>query len=278
MTGSVLPTRITQLGRTDCENVPMPPPEGEHAEHPVAGMLGSIHEQLRRIEELVAPDLERAGSSIEARVVPAWRRSTEGEHRLPVAIAVVVAIVLQLVLPIGLVIGPSWLFPALEGLLLIGLIAANPRRINRTSTLLRTGSISLIALLSLANAWSSGELIRGIIDGTSGAGNASVLLARGASIYVTNIIVFGLWYWEWDGAGRSPERGANARTRTSGSRRCTASRCSNCQAATKSVSPASFRSCSTASGSSKRPAPTWSATAVPPRGICRCPLRAGPSR
>jgi hypothetical protein len=179
----------------------MAPPEGDHGEHPIAGMLGSVHEQLRRIEELVVPELERAGSSLEGRAVPAWRRATEGEHRLPVAIAVAVAVVLQLVLPNRLVIGPSWLFPSLEGLLLIGLIAANPRRINRTSTLLRTGSVLLIALFSLANAWSSGELIRGIVNGTSGDNNASVLLARGASIYVTNIIVFGLWYWEWDRGG-----------------------------------------------------------------------------
>jgi hypothetical protein len=28
-----------------------------------------------------------------------------------------------------------------------------------------------------------------------------LLLARGASVYLTNIIVFGLWYWEWDRGG-----------------------------------------------------------------------------
>jgi uncharacterized membrane protein len=179
----------------------MAPPEGDDGEHPVAGMLGSVYEQLRRIEELVTPDLKRPVSSIESRAVPAWQRATEGEHRLPVAIAVALAIGLQLVLPNRLVIGPSWLFPSLEGLLLIGLIAANPRRINRTSTLLRTGSVLLIALFSLANAWSSAELIRGIVNSNSGDNNASVLLARGATIYVTNIIVFGLWYWEWDRGG-----------------------------------------------------------------------------
>jgi hypothetical protein len=145
--------------------------------------------------------MERAESSVEARAGPAWRRATEGEQRLPVAVAVALAIALGLVLPNRLVIRPFWLFPSLEGLLLIGLIAANPRRINRTSTLLRTGSVLLIALISLANAWSSAELIRGIVTGTSGDNNASVLLARGASVYVTNIIVFGLWYWEWDRGG-----------------------------------------------------------------------------
>ena len=68
------------------------------------------------------------------------------------------AIALQLVLPKHLAIRPTWLLPSLEGLLLVGLIVANPRRINRTSTTLRAASVSLIALISLANAWSSAEL------------------------------------------------------------------------------------------------------------------------
>ena len=173
--------------------------EGDRPEHHVAGMLGSVHEQLRRIEQMLEPEVAGA-KALEARFVPAWRRATEGEHRLPVAAAVALAITLQLVLPARLVIRPAWLLPSLEGLLMVGLIAANPRRINRTSALLRAASVSLIALISLANAWSSGELIKGIVKGTSGD-NASLLLARGASIYVTNIIVFALWYWEWDRGG-----------------------------------------------------------------------------
>ena len=161
--------------------------------------LGAVHEQLHRIERLLGPGAAGALHA-ERRLVPAWRRATAGEHRLPVAAAVAVAIALQVSLPARLVIRPTWLLPSLEGALLAGLIAANPTRINRTSTALRTASVLMIALISLANAWSSGELIRSLIDGTAGD-NASLLLARGASVYVTNIIVFALWYWEWDRGG-----------------------------------------------------------------------------
>ena len=112
-----------------------------------------------------------------------------------------VAIALELVLPNRLVIGPYWLFPSLEGLLLVGLIAANPRRINRTSTLLRTASVLLIALYLAGERLVVRRADQGHRHGTSGDNNASVLLARGASVYVTNIIVFGLWYWEWDRGG-----------------------------------------------------------------------------
>ena len=171
----------------------------EPSEHTVSSLLGSLHEQLNRVEELIQPEV-KAARAVEREVVPAWRRATEGEHRLPVAAAVALAIALQLVLPDRLVIHPSWLLPSLEGLLLVGLTAANPRRINRTSMVLRSASVTLIALISLANAWSSAQLIDGLVNGTLGD-NVTVLLARGASVYVTNIVVFALWYWEWDRGG-----------------------------------------------------------------------------
>jgi hypothetical protein len=84
--------------------------------------------------------------------------------------------------------------------LLVGLVAANPKRISRSSTPLRAASLTLIAAISLANAWSAGHLIRGLINHTEGS-DAGPLLANGAAIYVTNIVVFGLWYWEFDRGG-----------------------------------------------------------------------------
>jgi hypothetical protein len=171
----------------------------EATEPSVAALLSSVHEHLRQVERLVGSE-GAAARSVERRIEPAWRRASEGEHRLPVAAIMVLAIGLQMALPSRLVIHPVWLLPGLEGALVIGLIAANPRRINRTSTALRAASLSLIALISVANAWSSAQLIRGLVDGTAGD-NAPVLLARGASVYLTNIIVFGLWYWEWDRGG-----------------------------------------------------------------------------
>jgi uncharacterized membrane protein len=161
--------------------------------------IGSIYEQLRHVEKLLGPEVA-VGKSAQRHLEPAWRRATEGEHRLPVALAVALAIALQLVLPEKLAIKPTWLLPTLEALLMVGLVIANPTRINRTSTALRAASVMLIALISLANAWSSAQLIKGIIEGTEG-NNASLLLTRGASIYVTNILVFALWYWEWDRGG-----------------------------------------------------------------------------
>jgi hypothetical protein len=182
---------------------PSPKPDGSSppgdVEPPLGRILGSLQEQLRHLERVVGPELT-AVRPAPRHIEPAWRRVTEGEQRLPVAIAVAVAIALEVLLPNKLVVHPSWLLPALEGALLVGVVAANPRRITRTSTTLRTASVTLIALISLANAWSTALLINDLINGTAG-GNAGLLLARGASIYITNIIVFSLWYWEWDRGG-----------------------------------------------------------------------------
>ena len=172
--------------------------EPKLSEASLAGLIGSLQDALRRAERMAEPKLSNRASP--SRLEPAWRRANQGEHRLVVALAVVVAIGLELILPQEFMIRPRWLLPTLEVALLIGLVAANPDRINRTSRALRTGSVALIALISLANAWSSGELINSLINGTAGQ-NAALLLARGASVYVTNIIVFALWYWEWDRGG-----------------------------------------------------------------------------
>jgi hypothetical protein len=138
--------------------------------------------------------------------VPAWRRPTEGEARWQAAVAVAVA--LQFPLPGRLVlVHPVWLLPALEGLLLLILVMANPRRINRQSRALRWLGLTLAALLSLANAYSVARLAVGLVQGTLG-NSAGPLLVTGGVIWLTNVIIFGLWYWEFDRGG--PVARANA--------------------------------------------------------------------
>ena len=60
----------------------------------------------------------------------AWGAASTGEPRWPPLLAVVVAIALQIVLPNRLIqgLGPRWLVPALEGVLLVALLITNPHR------------------------------------------------------------------------------------------------------------------------------------------------------
>jgi len=132
--------------------------------------------------------------------VPAWRRVTRGEARWPVSLAVLATIAMQVTLPNHLALHPRWLLPTGETLLLLGLVVANPRRIDRQSTALRTASMVLILLMSLANAVSAGRLIVGLVHGTEHE-DAAHLLVNGGAIWLTNVIVFALWYWQLDRGG-----------------------------------------------------------------------------
>jgi hypothetical protein len=135
--------------------------------------------------------------------LPAWQRSTPGEGRWPVTASLLVAIVLQLVLPGQLRLLPRYLLPALEAALLVGLIAADPVRIESRSRMIRLATIALIFLISGANAASAVVLVRAIVIGAPGVSghNPVGLLASGGAVWVTNVIAFSLWYWEFDRGG-----------------------------------------------------------------------------
>jgi uncharacterized membrane protein len=91
--------------------------------------------------------------------------------------------------------------------MLIGIIAANPKRIDKESSRLRTATIGLIAVSTLANAWSAGRLILHLVQGTFKS-SAPRLLMTGAAIWITNVIGFALWYWESDRGGPAARRQA----------------------------------------------------------------------
>jgi hypothetical protein len=132
--------------------------------------------------------------------VPAWLRVTRGESRWPVAAAIVVAILLQVALPDRLTLISRWVLPGLELAVLLVLIVANPARFSRESRPLRAASLTLTAILSLANAWSAALLVIGLVAGREGQ-DAGPLLSTGAAIWLTNIIAFALWYWQFDRGG-----------------------------------------------------------------------------
>jgi hypothetical protein len=168
--------------------------------HILAG-IQSLHDRLEAIEDLARAAQQDGGSPPSSARLPAWRRPTDGEARWQVALCTAAAIALQLPVQGRLVlVHPAWVLPAAQGALLIGLVAANPHRINRESTALRSLALILAALISLANAWSAGALVVDIARG-HGPKTAGTLLITGSAIWLTNVIVFALWYWEFDRGG-----------------------------------------------------------------------------
>ena len=135
-----------------------------------------------------------------ARIEPAWRRVTAGEHRAPVTLAVLAMIALQTRVPEQFSIFSWWVLPALELGILAALMLANPGRIGASGRVLHGLSLLLIAIASLANGWAAVVLVVGLVHGTEGR-DAPTLLATGGNVWVTNIVVFALWYWDLDRGG-----------------------------------------------------------------------------
>ncbi len=116
-------------------------------------------------------------------------------------VTLIVAILLQLSLTHELRVGPRFLVAGLEALLVVGLFFTAPRRHSTAEKTHTTFSTLLIALISLANAGQLGLLIKALIHGSQLPGRT--LLTGAIAIFLTNIIMFGIWYWELDSPGLS---------------------------------------------------------------------------
>jgi hypothetical protein len=122
-----------------------------------------------------------------------------GEHRWPAAIAVLVALALYLLLPQTLVIGSRIAVVALEVVLFVPLVIANPHHMTKENRLLRSLSIGLVLLIAVANIAALVLLVREMVNGETTEGK-KLLLAAG-QVWVTNIIIFALTFWELDRGG-----------------------------------------------------------------------------
>jgi uncharacterized membrane protein len=113
---------------------------------------------------------------------------------------VLVAIAIQLLLPDRLVVGPRWLIPSLEGALLIGMFIATPRQLEHEHSRRRGVALGLTAFVSAANIYSLGALTHYLLHRNPAGGGHSLIIA-GTLIWLTNFLIFALWYWETDRGG-----------------------------------------------------------------------------
>ncbi|WP_433216157.1 hypothetical protein ACQP00_07225 [Dactylosporangium sp. CS-047395] len=133
--------------------------------------------------------------------LPGWLRRTEAEQRWPAALVIAIAIVIHQVLPADLAPRPRWLLPSLEGAMLLTIMVVNPLRINRETRVLRPLALALVTLLTLVTAWSVWLLVQALFDKSQDELPPAHLLLWGAAIWLTNVIVFALWFWETDRGG-----------------------------------------------------------------------------
>ena len=108
-------------------------------------------------------------------------------------------IAFQFTLPERFVVHPAYVTPTVEAALLVVLTIMHPTRLSRRTQRLRIASQVLLAIIAAANTASVVLLIREITQGHHIA--AVTLLVGGGEIWLTNTIVFALWYWEYDRGG-----------------------------------------------------------------------------
>jgi hypothetical protein len=135
------------------------------------------------------------------------------EPRWHASAAVLAALALYITLPPRLTIGPVWVAPLLVLALLVPLSIFAPRRHSETRRM-RFWGILLIAIVNFFNIASVALLINGFFHPARlvELNSAGMLLRHGTQVWLTNILVFALWYWELDGDG--PEARAHASAAT----------------------------------------------------------------
>jgi uncharacterized membrane protein len=171
----------------------------EHPEGALTPLVETVAGMDRRLGE-VAERLAHLERAVPASTIPAWRRATAGEHRWPAALAIAVMIALQFRVPTRFSLLGWWVLPCMEAAILAAIVIVNPMRISRASRALRRLGLTLIALASVANGWAAGYLVFGLVRGTEGR-SAEALLVVGGNIWLTNILIFSIWYWELDRGG-----------------------------------------------------------------------------
>jgi len=129
---------------------------------------------------------------------PQWKCKTEPESRRPVFAAALVIVAGQAWVGHSLKLDPFWLLPLISTVLLVASIAVYESR-GEPGRLARTLSYTLSAVLVIANATCLVLLARGVFLGSSL--RAPGLLMAGLALWVVNLGVFALVYWEIDGGG-----------------------------------------------------------------------------
>jgi hypothetical protein len=160
--------------------------------------MDTTPEPLSPLDEFVKR-AERMASGAEQHI-PSWLRPGDPESRLPVLFALVAVIGLQLAIPKSYTVVPRWPLIGLELLLIAVLLWLNPLRLTRSTRVGKYATWILLAAMTLDNTLSAVLLDIRILSGEV-SNKAAVLLGSGGAIFVTNIIVFGIWYWELDRGG-----------------------------------------------------------------------------
>lgn len=129
-----------------------------------------------------------------------------------VQVIMLAVVCLQLLLPERYIFGVRWLIPALEGLLVLLLLRTTPRTAVFRSLKRRVNVVLLLVVVVLGNLYALSQVVHQLLQGgTVHDGRGLILTA--INIYLTNVVIFALLYWEMDAGGPGHRRQAKAAER-----------------------------------------------------------------
>ncbi|HXN19483.1 MAG TPA: hypothetical protein VN875_14195 [Candidatus Binatus sp.] len=131
------------------------------------------------------------------------------EPRWPAVVAMLAAGCLYWSLPEPLSVGPGWLLLAVIFVLTIPLLISNHRGEFNIARIL---TFTMNALITLAMIASLAFLIQGLPHHRN---TPQALLRAAVALWVTNVLVFALWYWKLDGGGPLVREGRRGRLESS---------------------------------------------------------------
>jgi hypothetical protein len=129
------------------------------------------------------------------------RTGIGAERRWILAVAVAAAIAILLVLPQRFSVGPEWLVPAIEGLLLVAILIADGMHARQRLTTVRVLSLAFILVLVSDAAFVTVRLVIDLLEGGPETTSATDLIAVGFGVWVYTVIAFAFLYWLVDGGG-----------------------------------------------------------------------------
>jgi hypothetical protein len=121
------------------------------------------------------------------------------ELHWPPLVIVAAAITLEALLPNRLTNVPRWILPTVGAFLLARLIVDSPFAITGASATRRRVSLIMTGLVSLGNGVALIALCRLLLRHS--VQNGHQLIIAGAVIWLINVLLFSLWYWELDRGG-----------------------------------------------------------------------------
>jgi len=127
------------------------------------------------------------------------QRIERGDPYWPAQLAVAITITLNLALSEKVTLGPSWVAPLIEGVLLAVLVVVAPARATTHSRGRRSFALAVIGVVSLMNIISLGLLVHYLVNGGQVGGRQLIL--SGGMLLATNVLLFAVWFWELDRGG-----------------------------------------------------------------------------